>query len=151
VLLHVGLANETGFPHSGKLEFVDNQVDPATGSVRMRAVVDNTDGVLTPGLFARVQLGTEAGGEATSTLIAERAIGTDQDRKFVFVVGEGDKAEYRPVQLGIRVGDLRVISSGLKPGDRVVVDGLQQVRPGAPLAPETVPMDAAPVAAVAKL
>lgn len=140
--LHVGLANEQGFPHEGRLEFVDNQIDPQAGSVRMRAVVDNKDGVLTPGLFAKVQLGTDTHNGAASPLVLERAVGTDQNRKFVYVVNAANQTEYRPVQLGTSVGELRVVLSGLKPGEHVIVDGLQRVRPGAPVAPQMVPMEA---------
>ena len=151
VVVRVGLANETGFPHEGKLEFVDNRLDPATGSVRMRAVLANTDGLLVPGLFARIQL---AGGGTQRTavptlLIHDRAVGTDQDRKFVFVLGKDNKAEYRPVALGPAVDGLRVVRSGLKPGEKIVVGGLQRVRPGAALAPSVVAMDADPAAAKA--
>lgn len=123
------LANETGFPHEGRLDFWGNRLDPASSSVRMRAVLDNRSGVLTPGLFARVQLGAEA------ILINEAAVGTDQDRKYVVVVNADNKAEYRVVQLGPLVDGLRVARSGLKPGERIVVNGLQRVRPGAPVAP----------------
>ena len=149
IRVRIGLANETGFPHEGKLEFVDNRLDPATGSVRMRATFANPDGQLVPGLFARVQL---AGGGRQQTavptlLIHDRAVGTDQDRKYVYVLGKDNKAEYRPVTLGPSVDGLRVVRAGLKPGERIVVDGLQRVRSGAPLAPRTVAMDAAPDAA----
>lgn len=140
--VRIGLANEQGVPHEGRLEFVDNQIDPQAGSVRMRAVIDNKDGLLTPGLFAKVQVGADASSGAASTLVAERAIGTDQNRKFVYVVAANNVPEYRPVQLGTTVGPLRVVSSGLKAGDKVVVDGLQRVRPGAPVAPQVVPMEA---------
>jgi multidrug efflux system membrane fusion protein len=139
--VRIGLANEPGFPHEGRLDFVDNQIDPQAGSVRMRAVVDNKDGLLTPGLFAKVQLGQDSANGAASALVAERAIGTDQNRKFVVVVGANKQAEFRPVVLGTSVGSLRVITSGLKAGEQVVVDGLQRVRPGAPLAPTIVPME----------
>ncbi|RZL01916.1 MAG: efflux RND transporter periplasmic adaptor subunit [Rubrivivax sp.] len=139
--LRIGLANEKGFPHEGKLEFVDNRVDPVAGSVRMRGLIDNKDGLLTPGLFARVQVGTSSPTGAESALVAERAIGTDQNRKFVYVVNDKNTPEYRPVQLGTQVGALRVVTSGLKAGERIVVDGLQRVRPGAPVAPQVVPMD----------
>ena len=142
----VGLAHEDGFPHAGKLEFVDNQIDPQTGSLRLRAVVNNPDVVLTPGLIAKVKLGTEAGGVA-SALVAEKAVGTDQNRKFVYVVAANNQTEYRPVQLGATVGSLRVVTAGLKPGERVIVDGLQRVRPGAPVAPQEVPMEGAPTGA----
>jgi len=148
VAVRVGLANEEGFPHEGKLEFVDNQLDTRTGSVRMRATFDNKDGALVPGLFARVQLG--AADSRKAVLINERAVGTDQSRKFVFVVGADGKAEYRPVTLGPVVDGLRVVRSGVKPGEKIVVNGLQRVRPGAPVAPQLVPMDgAAPLALAA--
>ncbi|GGY88859.1 MexE family multidrug efflux RND transporter periplasmic adaptor subunit [Pseudoduganella plicata] len=140
VVVKVGLANEEGFPHEGRLEFVDNQLDPQTGSVRMRATFDNTDGALVPGLFARVQLG---GGTAQTKaiLINDRAVGTDQNRKFVFVVGKDNKAEYRPVKLGPTIDGLRVVREGLKADEKIVVNGLQRVRPGAPITPQVVPMD----------
>lgn len=141
VKVRIGLANEPGFPHEGRLDFVDNQIDPQAGSVRMRAVIDNRDGLLTPGLFAKVQLGTDSTGGKESALVAERAIGTDQNRKFVYVIGADKTAQYRPIVLGASVGDLRVVTSGLKAGEQVVVDGLQRVRPGAPLSPQIVPME----------
>ena len=138
VNVNVGLVGEEGFPHEGKLEFVDNQLDSRTGSVRMRATFENQDGVMAPGLFARVQI---SGGTAkNAVLITDRAIGTDQSRKFVFVVDKDSKAEYRAVTLGPVVDGLRVVRSGLKPGEKVVVNGLQRVRPGAPITPQTVPM-----------
>ena len=141
VAVKIGLANEDGFPHEGRLEFVDNRLDAQTGSVRMRATFENRDRALVPGLFARVQLG---GGSAAANamLIDDRAVGTDQDRKFVFVVDKDSKAEYRPVKLGPSVDGLRVVKEGLNAGERIVVNGLQRVRPGAPLAPEIVPMHA---------
>ena len=141
VTVRVGLANEVGFPHEGKLEFVDNQLDARTGSVRMRAAFENKDGALVPGLFARVQLG--AADDRNAVLISERAVGTDQSRKFVVVVGADGKAEYRPVVLGPVVDGLRVVRSGVKAGEKIVVNGLQRVRPGAPVAPQIVPMDGA--------
>jgi len=148
VAVRVGLANEEGFPHEGTLEFVDNQLDTRTGSVRMRATFENKDGALVPGLFARVQLG--AADSRKAVLINERAVGTDQSRKFVFVVGADGKAEYRPVTLGPVVDGLRVVRSGVKPGEKIVVNGLQRVRPGAPVAPQVVPMDSsAPLALAA--
>jgi multidrug efflux system membrane fusion protein len=141
VAVRVGLANEDGFPHEGKLEFVDNRLDPATGSVRMRALFKNADNVLAPGLFARVQLATATEG-TKAALIADRAVGTDQDRKFVYVVTADGKAEYRSVRLGPVIDGLRVVREGVKPGEKVVVNGLQRVRPGAPVMAELVPMDA---------
>lgn len=143
VTVRIGLANETGFPHEGKLEFVDNRVDPATGSVRMRATFDNPDNALAPGLFARVQLaaGNGSGGAANAALIHDRAVGTDQDRKFVYVINGDGNAEYRPVELGPMIDGLRVVRSGLKAGEKIVVNGLQRVRPGAPVSAQLVPMD----------
>jgi len=144
VAVRIGLANETGFPHEGKLEFVDNRIDPATGSVRMRAVFKNADSAFAPGLFARVQLaaGNGAGGETKAAMIAERAVGTDQNRKFVVVVNDDGKAEYRPVKLGPVIDGLRVVRTGVKPGEKIVVNGLQRVHPGAPVTAQVVAMDA---------
>ncbi|MET0319943.1 MAG: efflux RND transporter periplasmic adaptor subunit [Duganella sp.] len=144
--VRIGLANEQGFPHEGKLEFVDNQLDPRSGSVRMRARLANDDGALVPGLFARVQLAGSTGAQPV-LLINDRAVSTDQSRKFVFVVGAGNKAEYRPVTLGPQVDGLRVVRTGLKAGEKIVVNGLQRVRPGAPITPTIVAMDADPLAA----
>jgi multidrug efflux system membrane fusion protein len=147
VTVRIGLANEAGFPHAGKLEFIDNRLDPATGSVRMRATFANADGTLVPGLFARVQIAAgNHGGSGNTTralLIHDRAVSTDQDRKFVYVVRNG-KAEYRPVVLGPAADGLRVVRKGLAPGEQIVVDGLQRVRPGAPVQPKLVPMAADP-------
>ncbi|GIZ53031.1 MexE family multidrug efflux RND transporter periplasmic adaptor subunit [Noviherbaspirillum aridicola] len=143
VTVRIGLANETGFPHQGELEFVDNRVDPASGSVRMRAVFRNQDGALAPGLFARVQLESAGGkdGRTPAALIAERAVGTDQDRKFVYVVNGEGRAEYRPVRLGPVIDGLRVVRDGLRPGEKIVVNGLQRVKPGEPVTAQLVPMD----------
>jgi multidrug efflux system membrane fusion protein len=137
----VGLANEEGFPHQGKLEFVDNRLDAKTGSVRMRAMFDNSDNTLVPGLFARVQL---AGSDSTgirAILISDRAVGTDQDRKFVYVVTADSKAEYRAVKLGPAVDGLRVVRDGIKAGEKIIVNGLQRVQPGAPVTAEIVAME----------
>jgi multidrug efflux system membrane fusion protein len=138
VTVRVGLANEEGFPHEGKLEFVDNQLDTRAGSVRMRAIFANKDDVMAPGLFARVQIG--GGSEKPAILISDRAVGTDQSHKFVFVVSQDGKAEYREVKLGPVVDGLRVVKTGLKPGEKIVVNGLQRVRPGSPITAQTVPM-----------
>jgi len=152
----IGLADEDGFPHSGRLEFVDNRVDRQSGTVRMRAVVDNKNGRFTPGLFARVRLGDTAT-PRKAVLVADRAIGTDQSKRFVLVMNGDNKAQYREVKIGRVVDGLRVIDGGLKPGEVIVVNGLQRVRPGAPVTPQTVPMQAeesrgqpAPVAAADK-
>ncbi len=146
VLVKVGLANEQGYPHEGKLEFVDNQLDAQTGGVRLRAVFDNADKTLAPGLFARVQLQGSGAAAAPAVLINERAVGTDQNRKFVYVVNADSKAEYRQVTLGPVAGSLRVVRSGLKGGEVIVVNGLPRVQPGAPLAPHMVAMDFNPEA-----
>ncbi|MDL2339571.1 MAG: efflux RND transporter periplasmic adaptor subunit [Pseudomonadota bacterium] len=138
-LVRMGLADEAGFPHEGKVDFVDNQLNPQTGSIRMRAVFDNARGEFTPGLFARLQL---AGGAAyPAVMTPERAIGTDQSKKLVFVIGEGNVAQAREVHLGTLIDGMRVVTSGLKAGDLVVVDGLQRVRPGAPVQPIKVETD----------
>jgi multidrug efflux system membrane fusion protein len=138
VAVRVGLAGEEGFPHEGRLEFVDNQFDTGTGSVRLRAVFANEDRSMAPGLFARVQVG---GGDARKELlISDRAVGTDQGYKFVYVVDAQGKAEQRQVTLGPVVDGLRVVRSGLKPGEHVVVNGLQRVKPGAPVKAQAVPM-----------
>lgn len=147
-VVNVGLANEEGFPHQGKLEFVDNQLDPGTGSVRMRAVLANPDRALVPGLFARVQVGS--GVAEKRVVINDRAVGTDQNRKFVVVVGKDGMAEYRPVTLGPVVDGMRLVRSGLKAGEKIVVGGLQRVRPGAPVTARIVPMDGDAAAEVAK-
>src|SRR3954452_128083 len=115
--VHLGLANETGYPHEGQLDFVDNKVDPNTGTIRTRAVFSNKARGLTPGLFARVKLvGTH---KRKALLVRDAAIGTDQDRKFVLVVGPGDTLAYRPVVPGRLTDGLRIVSSGLKPGERI--------------------------------
>ena len=141
VVVKVGLANEQGFPHEGKLEFVDNRLDAATGSVRMRATFANDDNTLVPGLFARVQLAGSADTVRKVSLISERAVGTDQDRKFVYVVKADNTAEYRNVKLGPIIDGLRVVREGLKPGEKIVINGLQRVHPGAPITAQVVAMD----------
>lgn len=137
----LGLANEEGYPHEGYLDFVDNQVDPNTGTIRARAVFDNKARLFTPGLFARLKL--EGTGKHDAVLIADRAVGTDQDKKFVLSVGADNNAEYRPIQLGPVVDGLRVVRGGLKAGDRIIVNGLQRVRPGSPVTPKEVAMEEA--------
>lgn len=127
---------------TGRLQLVDNQVDAKSGTLRVRAVFDNKDGGLIPGQFAKLRMG-QARNEA-ALLVNERAVGTDQDKRFVIVVGQGNQAEWRPVSLGASVNGLRVVTSGLKAGERVVVGGVQRVRPGAVLAPKDVAMDAKP-------
>jgi multidrug efflux system membrane fusion protein len=139
--VRVGLSNEEGFPHQGEMVFVDNAIDPTTGTIRARALLQNADRIFTPGLFARVQLIGAAAHPAL--LIHDQAVLTDQDRKYVFVVGEGDTALRRDVVLGGKVDGLRIVESGLEPTDRVVVNGMKKIFfPGAPLQPIEVPMDA---------
>jgi multidrug efflux system membrane fusion protein len=139
--VRVGLASESGYPHAGTVDFIDNQVDPGTGTVRARAVLRNPDRLFTPGLFARVQL--QGGGERPALLVDDKAILTDQDRKYVYVLGDGNTALRRDVVLGRNVGGLRVVASGLTPRDRVIVRGLQKVFfPGMPVVPKAVAMDA---------
>lgn len=137
--VRVALANETDFPHEGELVFLDNQLNPATGTIRARALLDNHARQFTPGLFARVRLiGSE---ERPAVVIDDRAIGTDQSQKFVFVVGENNVVDYRAVKLGRLYDGMRIVDEGLTPGERIVVNGLQRVRPGVTIAPELVSMD----------
>ncbi len=147
--ISVGLADEPGFPRAGRLEFIDNRLDPGSGTVRLRAVLDNKDSRLTPGLYARVRLG-DAARPRRAVLVADRAIGTDQSKRYVLVVGADHKAMYREIKPGRLVGGLRIVEAGLKAGEAVVVNGLQRVRPGSPVTPQSVPMDAAESAAPAK-
>jgi multidrug efflux system membrane fusion protein len=136
VRLTTATAEHASFP--GRLHFVDNGIDGASGTVRVRALLDNPDGKLMPGQFVRVQLG-QAKAEQ-QLVINERAVGTDQNKKFVFVVGDDGKAAWREVSLGAAHDGLRVVTDGLKAGERIVVNGLQRVRPGAVVAAEPVPM-----------
>lgn len=133
----VGLANENDFPHAGHMNFVDNVLNPETGTIRVRALLDNKEHLFTPGMLARVRL--QGSGQYTATLIDDAAVGTDQDRKYVLVVNAQNVAEYRPVELSGVFENQRIVRSGLKPGERVVVGGLQRVRPGSPVTPEEVP------------
>ncbi|WP_439519571.1 efflux RND transporter periplasmic adaptor subunit [Hydrogenophaga sp.] len=149
--VQMGTSATTDTPYVGQLQLIDNQVDPRSGTVRVRAVFDNKDGSLMPGQFARIRMGQPQ--TARTLLVSERAVGTDQDKKYVLVVGEGDKTEYRAVTLGAPVDGLRTVLSGLKPGERIVVNGLQRVRPGDVVQPQVVPMNArtdTPGVAVAK-
>jgi multidrug efflux system membrane fusion protein len=139
--VQMGTAADAETPFKGHLQLVDNQVDAKSGTVRVRAVFDNKDGTLIPGQFARVRMGQAKADKAL--LISERAVGTDQNKKFVMVVGADNKVAYREVTLGANVDGLRIVTSGLKPDERVVVNGLQRVRPGALVAPQQVPMTVA--------
>jgi multidrug efflux system membrane fusion protein len=121
-------------PLRGRLQLVDNQVSAKSGTVRVRAVFDNKDGSLIPGQFAKVRMGSAS--TVRALLISERAVGTDQSKKFVMVVGEDNKAAYREVSLGGTVNGQRIVTAGLAAGDRVIVNGLQRIRPGSLVAPQ---------------
>lgn len=125
--VRMSLGSGGGTVFEGHIHSFDNRIDPTTGTIRARALFDNADGSLLPGMFAQVQLGSAA--KRDVILLSEGAVLTDQDRKFVYVVGPGDKATYRQVELGAAVGDKRVVTEGLKSGDRVIVGGLMAVRP----------------------
>jgi RND family efflux transporter MFP subunit len=138
--VEMGLANEDGYPHKGTMAFVDNQVDPHTGTIRARASFSNKDGYFTPGLFARVKLLGHNSFDAV--LVDDRAIGTDQSQKFVYVIDADNKVAYRTVKIGRLTDGLRVVLEGLSPGEKVVVNGIQRVHPGSVVQPQTVAMDA---------
>jgi RND family efflux transporter MFP subunit len=134
----LGLADEDGFPHTGQVSFVDNQVSSSTGTIRLRATFANRNLALTPGLFARIRL--QGGGVYGGCLAKDEAVVTDLNQKYVFVLGKNNKLTYRPVKLGPMTDGLRVIRDGLQQGDLIVVSGLQRVRPGAAVTPRRVSM-----------
>jgi RND family efflux transporter MFP subunit len=140
----VGLATEEGYPHSGTIDFADNRIDPNTGTIQVRGVLDNPAPktgrrVLKPGLFARVRV--PIGEPHQGILIAEQAIGSDQGQKYVFVVDENKAVQYRRVRLGRMDSGLRVVSEGLAPGEQVIIAGLQRVRPGITVQPHVADME----------
>jgi len=136
--VYIGLVDEDGYPHAGQLNFIDNQVDATTGTIRARAALANPDGRYTPGLFARVRL---VGGEdRDSVLIEDRAVGTDLSKKFVLTLTADNRIEYRLVELGPEINGLRVVTHGLAPNELIVVNGLQHVRPGQTVAPTRIAM-----------
>ena len=138
--VRVALANETGFPHVGRVDFLDNQVNPSTGTIRARVILPNPDHLFTPGLYARVQL--ESTGTVQALLVDDKAILTDQDRKYVYVLGAGNTAQRKDVQLGPLIGGLRIVQSGLGTGDKVIVSGLQNIfYPGVPVSPKGAAME----------
>ena len=146
----VGLAHEDGFPHEGRLDFVDNQIDPATGTIRSRAVLSNADRSFTPGLFARVRLVGSSASKAV--LIDDKAILTDQDRKYVYVLGPENRAQRRDIRVGRLADGLRIVTEGLAAGDPVIVHGVQKVFfPGMPVQPQTIAMGEGPAAAPSAL
>jgi RND family efflux transporter MFP subunit len=134
----LGLANEEGYPHQGTIDFVDNQVNPKTGTMRLRGVFPNKEQVLAPGFFGRVR--ALIGRPHKALLVSDRALDTDQGQKIVYVVNDKDVVVARPVRLGALHNGLREIVDGLKPGERVIVNGLQQVRPGVTVEPQLVDM-----------
>lgn len=137
-VIYLGLANEEGFPHQGKMDFVDNRLNPGTASLRGRAVFDNKDGLFTPGLFARLKL--VGSGNYTATVVADRALTTDQTRKVVLVIGKNNIVEQREVKPGALIDGMRVVE-GVKEGELVVVDGLLRAFPGAPVTPQVLKVD----------
>ncbi len=139
--VRVGLATEQGYPHEGTVDFVDNQVDPSTGTIRARAVLKNPDRMFTPGLYARVQL--QGTGQFKAMLVDDKAVLTDQDRKYVYVLGEKNAATRKDIKLGPMIDGLRVVTSGLAPSDKVIVHGVQKVFfPGMPVQPKVIAMGA---------
>lgn len=140
--VEIALVGEQGYPHQGKVDFLDNQLTASTGTIRMRALLDNQQRQFTPGLFARVRLPGSAQFEAV--LIDDKAVLTDQDRKYVYVVDSEGKAQRRDIEPGAMVDGLRIVKSGLKSGDRVIIAGLQKVfMPGMPVTAQQVAMRAA--------
>lgn len=139
--MYLGLSSEDGNPHLGRLDFLDNQVNPRTGTIRGRAVFDNAKGEFTPGLYVRLKL---VGSKTyAATLIKDEAVGTDLGKKFVLVLDGDNKTVYRTVEMGPKLEGLRIVRSGLSKGDRIVVNGLQRVRPGMQVDPQKVEMASA--------
>ncbi len=138
--VRMALLDEQGFPHEGEVDFIDNRLNPQTGAVRMRATFDNASGRFTPGLSARLRMESAAAHDAV--LVPERAIGTDQTKKFVYVVEADGKPQFREVRLGALADGMRVVQGSVKPGEHVVVDGLQRIQPGMTVAPQLLDVDA---------
>lgn len=145
---YMGLTSEEGFPHTGKIDFVDNQVNPLTGTLRVRAIFPNPEGALIPGFFARLRIAGEQIHNAS--MVIDDCIGSDQDRRFVYVLHPDNTIEQRTVTTGGLVGPLRVILTGLKPEDLVLVNGIASVRPGAKVDPTTAPMPESSFASAAQ-
>jgi RND family efflux transporter MFP subunit len=136
----MGLADEEGYPHRGKIRIVDNKIDPSAGTLRAWGFFENPDKMFTAGLFVRIRV--PVGEPHKALLISEAALGTDQGQKFLFVVNDKDEVEYRPVKVGRLHDGLRVVTDGLREGERVVLNGLQRVRPGAKVEPKLAEMPA---------
>jgi RND family efflux transporter MFP subunit len=132
------LENETNFPRQGMIDFVDNQVDVNTGTVQIRCVFPNPTTILTPGLFALTRI--PASGRYQALLIPDAAVNTDQNERYLLIVGSNDVVQQQPVRLGALFGTLRSITGGLKPGERVIVNGMQSAMPGAKVNPHEVPV-----------
>jgi RND family efflux transporter MFP subunit len=128
------LADESDFPHQGTIESFDNRLDPDTGSILLRAVFQNDDGRIVPGLFARIRIPLSE--KHSALLVDDRAVGTDQANKFVLALTKTNTVAYQPVTLGPLVDGKRVIRTGLEAGEQIVVNGLQRVRPGMAVSPE---------------
>jgi len=138
--VRMALLDEQGFPHEGEVDFIDNRLNPQTGAVRMRATFDNASSRFTPGLSARLRM--ESATAYNAVLVPERAIGTDQTKKFVYVVEADGKPQFREVHLGALADGMRVVQGSVKPGEHVVVDGLQRIQPGMSVAPQVLQVDA---------
>ena len=138
VPVQLGLANESRYSRGGTVEHVDNRLDSVSGTIRVRAKFDNPDGMLVPGLYARVKVGGSTPHDAL--MVEDRAINTDQDKKFVLVVAGDDTVQYREIVPGPAQNGLRVVTSGLEAGERIVVNGIQHARPGARISPKIVAM-----------
>ena len=137
-LVYLSLIDREGDPYQGRIDFIDNQIDSSTGTISARAVFDNDDGDLLPGMFARLQL---VGSQAYETiLIDDKAVGTDLNKKFVLVLDQENKVQYRPVSLGEKVSGLRIVHKGLKAGEKIVLKGLQRAFPGTPVDAQVIPM-----------
>ncbi|WP_415755335.1 multidrug efflux RND transporter periplasmic adaptor subunit MexE [Pseudomonas leptonychotis] len=136
--VYLGLSSEEGHPHLGQLDFIDNQVNPQTGTIRGRAVFDNADGRFTPGLYARLKL--VGSSQYAAALIKDEAVGTDLGKKYVLVLDKDNAVQYRGIELGPKLAGLRIVRSGLAKGEKIVVNGLQRAFPGSTVDPQSVPM-----------
>jgi membrane fusion protein, multidrug efflux system len=137
--VQMGLANETNFPHEGQLDFVDNRLNPQTGAIRLRASFDNSKAQFTPGLAAHLRMQSPVMYDAV--MVPERAIGTDQSKKFVYVVAADGKPQFREVKPGALFEGMRVVQGSVKPGENVVVEGLQRIQPGMTVTPQVLKVD----------
>ena len=142
VPIQLALQDESDFSHTGYIDFIDNRVDPSTGTIRLRGVFDSENGLLGPGLFVRVRIPSGVPYEAV--LVPQRSVGSDQGQKYVVLVQQDNTAEIRPVELGTISDGMQVIKSGVKAGDTVVVDGLLKVRPGQKVDPKPISKAEAP-------